>query len=337
MRVCVTGATGGIGTALVRRLLAEGATVQALARPSSRAGQRADELGARGTQITYGDLNDAGAIARAVRGAEVVYHLAAKVDSGGTLADFLEANVSGSERVFAACLAEKVRKVVYSSSLAVYGRVVEDAADAGRGDAPRIDESTPLDPSPERRDFYSHSKILADRLAATFAREKNLPVTIVRPGIVYGPGKPPPPGLFSFTAAKIHFVFARPEWRVPLVYVENLVDALVSAASTPNGARQEFNIVDNDERTLASYHQARNQIEGSRTVFLSHVPLLATAAIFGGIAGRITPAAAGFTEYQLKRSLQDRHYDTSKIRAALGWSARVSLEDALQASLMNEK
>lgn len=329
MRVCVTGATGLMGIALVRRLLAEGATVQALARPSSRVAQGAKDLAARGVQITQGDLNDADAIARAVRGADVVFHLAAKVNSSGTLADFIEANVKGSERVFSACVAENVRHVVYASSLAVYGRVGDDGGDGGR-----IDETTPLDPSPGRRDFYSHTKILADRLAASFAREKNLPVTIVRPGIVYGPGKPPPPGLMSFTAAKTHFVFAQPEWRIPLIYVENLVDGLVTAAKSPNGALQEFNIVDDDALTLGAYHQIRNKIERSRTIFLSRWPLLATATLFGGIAGRITSAAAGFTEYQLERSLQDRHYYTSKIRAALGWNARVPLKDALPASLI---
>lgn len=328
MRACLTGATGLIGMALVRRLLAEGANVRALARPSSRADQHANELAARGVQITLGDLKDADTIVRAVRGADVVFHLAAKVNSSGPLADFIEANVKGSERLFSACLAESVRRVVFASSLAVYGRA---------GDDERIDESTPLDPSPDRRDFYSHSKILADRLATSFAREKNLPVTILRPGIVYGPGKPPPPGLMSFTAAKTHFVFAQPEWRIPLIYVENLVDALSAAAKAPSVGLREFNIVDDDALTLGAYHRIRNQLDGSRTIFLSKWPLLATAKLFGGIAVRITPAADGFTEYQLERSLQDRLYDTSKVRAALGWSAGVPLKDALQASLAPER
>lgn len=332
MRVGVTGATGLIGTALLRRLLAEGATVQALVRASSCAEQGARDLAARGANLTPGDLKDPDSIARAVRGADVLFHLAAKVNSRGRLADFIEANVNGSERVFSACLSEGVRRVVYTSSLAVYGRVGDEL-----GDGERIDETTPLDPSPERRDFYSCSKILADRLAASFAREKNLPVTVLRPGVVYGPGKPPPPGLVSFTAAKTHFVFGQPDWRIPLVYVENLVDALLAAAKAPAVGLQEFNIVDDDALTLGAYHQVRNTIERSRTVFLSRWPLLATATLLGGIAGRITPAAAGFTEYQLGRTLEDRRYDTLKIRSVLGWTARVPLGDAVHASLIPNK
>ena len=329
MRVGVTGATGLIGTALVRRLLAEGVGVQALVRPSSRADKRANDLAALGAQVTPGDLKDADAIARAVRGADVVFHMAAKVNSSGTLADFIEANLNGSERVFSACLTEGVRRVLYASSLAVYGPLGDEL-----GDGERIDELTPLDSSPERRDFYSHSKILADRLASCFVREKNLPITSLRPGIVYGPGKPPPPGLVSFTAAKTHFVFAQPAWRIPLVYVENLVDALIDAGKSQNGALEDFNIVDDDSLTLGAYHQVRNTIEHSRTIFLSHGPLLATAFLFGGIAQRVTSAAAGFTPYQLGRSLQNRHYNTAKIRSALGWTARVPLKDALPPSLL---
>src|SRR5580658_8758917 len=95
MRVCVTGGTGLIGGALVRRLLAEGAQVRVLARPS----QRADELEARGAEAVRGDLSDPEAIERAVREAEVVYHAAAKIDPPGTRAEFFETNVGGTERV----------------------------------------------------------------------------------------------------------------------------------------------------------------------------------------------------------------------------------------------
>jgi nucleoside-diphosphate-sugar epimerase len=95
----------------------------------------------------------------------------------------------------------------------------------------------------------------------------------------------------------------------------------------------DYNLIDDDALTLAAYHLTRNEVERTRTVFLSPGPVLASAAIFGPLARAITPAASGFSTYQLERSLQDRPYDTSKIRAALGWSPRTNLRAALEASL----
>src|ERR1017187_2135409 len=132
MRVCVTGGTGFLGTALVRKLLAQGVPVRVLARPSGHA----DLLETQGVEVVRGGLGDPDCIARGVEGAEVVYHLAAKVDTPGRKADFLETNVAGTERVLTACLQQGVGRVVYASSLAVYGPVPNGQ---------RIDENTPCD------------------------------------------------------------------------------------------------------------------------------------------------------------------------------------------------
>ena len=182
MRACVTGGTGFIGRALLRRLLADSAQVRALARPS----RRADELEAWGAEVIRGDLSDPAAVERAVADAEVVYHAAAKLNPPGARAEFFEANVRGTERVLQACLQAGVGRVVYLSSLAVYGPVREGE---------RIDEDTPFDDVPEQRDLYAQSKIAADELAVSFAGKNGLPVAILRPGLVYGPGRPLPAGL----------------------------------------------------------------------------------------------------------------------------------------------
>ncbi|HXJ17123.1 MAG TPA: NAD(P)H-binding protein, partial [Candidatus Polarisedimenticolia bacterium] len=87
----MTGGTGFIGGALVRRLLADGAQVRVLARPS----QRADELEAMGAEVVRGNLEDREAIERAVEGAEVVYHTAAKVEGSGDRNEYIETNLSG--------------------------------------------------------------------------------------------------------------------------------------------------------------------------------------------------------------------------------------------------
>src|ERR1039458_3761145 len=95
MRVCVTGGTGFLGAALVRDLLARRVPVRVLARPS----RRADLLETQGAEVVRGALGDPDCIVRAVEGADVVYHLAAKVDTPGSRAVFRETLGGGTERV----------------------------------------------------------------------------------------------------------------------------------------------------------------------------------------------------------------------------------------------
>ncbi|MGA3317329.1 MAG: NAD-dependent epimerase/dehydratase family protein [Candidatus Korobacteraceae bacterium] len=317
MRVCVTGGTGFLGTALVRDLLARGVSVRVLARPSCRA----DRLETQGAEVVRGGLGDPDCIARAVEGADIVYHLAAKVATPGSRADFLETNVDGTERVLTGCLRQGVGRVVYASSLAVYGPVANGQ---------RIEESTPCDASPQLRDFYAQSKILADELAVTFARETALPITILRPGIVYGPGKQLPVGLLGFTLGKTNFVFGNPKHRIPLNYVENLVDALQVAAHSGGGQLRQFNIVDDDELTLAKYHEAKTAVDKTVTHFSPGWPVR-LAGPFAEIAVRMLPLGGSvrFSKHQLNRALQDRWYDTHRIRQETGWAPKVGLKDAL--------
>jgi nucleoside-diphosphate-sugar epimerase len=322
----VTGATGLIGSALVRRLVADGNEVTALVRsPVSETSSTSVRGVLAGVRVIAGDVANHAAVAEAVRGAEVVFHLAAKVSDTAPLRDFEGANVEGTRAILEAAAAGSARRIIYLSSIAVYGRVSEAA--------PMIDEATPLDPAPEKRDAYSRTKIAAEQAAVAIAQRLQLPLTILRPGIVYGAGRVPPASLVGFGVGRMHVAFAQPEWHFPLVYVENLVDAIVAAANVRGAAMDDYNIVDDDALTLAKYHEVRNAVEHSRTIFLSPNPVLAAAAVFGPVARAITPAASGFSSYQLGRSLQDRIYDTKKIRAALNWAPRVSLSEALAASL----
>jgi nucleoside-diphosphate-sugar epimerase len=317
--VCVTGGTGFLGGALIRRLLAEGAIVRVLARNSPRA----DALAARGAEVVRGDLSDSAAIARAVAGAAVVYHVAAMVEAPGDLADFLDANRGGTERVFHAALQHAVGRLVYSSSIAVYGLMQGRAC---------IDENTPYDPQPELRDSYSQSKIQADRFAASFARENNLSTTILRPGVIYGPGKPLPLGLLGFAAGKTNVIFGNSANRVPLNYIENLVDALLLAGQSIHQGLREYIVLDDDDLTLQKYHAARKDVQGTRALFFSGAPVLA-AARFAEATRLVRPGAGGFSVRQVQRALEDRRYCTQSIRQELGWSPRVPLREALQRSV----
>ncbi len=322
MHVCVTGGTGFLGSYLLRDLLANGTNVRVLARPSPRS----ERLAAAGVEIVPGDLRDPESIARAVRGADIVYHLAAKVGAA-PYEDYFEMNVDGTARVLEACAANGVGQFVYASSLAVYGPVAEGT---------RIDEHTPFDHKPELRDPYSESKIKADQLVSAFAKQSGMPTVIVREGIIYGPGRQLPAGIFAFRLSGTDVVFGKAENHFPLNYVENLIDAML-AASTPGPGLREFNVLDDDALTLGHYHQLKRAADHSSTHFASDWPLH-IASPFAEVLRPIIPMGdTRLSRHQLERSLQDRVYDTTRIRRETGWQPKVGLEEAILRTLSGSK
>jgi nucleoside-diphosphate-sugar epimerase len=316
MRICVTGGTGFLGGFLVRDLLAKGLPVQVLARPS----RRADDLKRAGAEIIASDLANPLSIARAVKGADVVYHLAAKVGSAGTRVDYLETNVAGTERVLAACAQQGVSQVLYVGSLSVYGPVREGE---------RIDEDTAFDEYPDQRDPYSESRIAADRLVSSFAQRTGMPTIIVRPGIIFGPGRPLPLGILAFRLGKTNVVFGNPENRVPLNYVENLVEAMQISVARGSGFRH-FNVVDDDELTLRRYHQTKRSVDGTETHFSSGWPIRIAGPLTELLRPILPMGDLRLSERQIRRSLQNRWYDTRRIREQTGWQPRVPLLDAIR-------
>ncbi len=318
MRVTVTGGTGFLGNFLVRDLLAKGVSVRVLARPSPRA----ERLQAAGVEIVPGDLKDAESVARAVAGADVVYHLAAKVGAAPRQAYF-ETNVAGTERVLSACIQNGVGQLVYASSLAVYGP-------AKQGE--RIDEGTPFDDKPELRDPYAQSKIAADRLVSSFAQRTGLPTLILREGIIFGPGRPLPSGIFAFRLGNNNLVFGKPEYRFPLNYVENLVEAMQAATATGTGFR-EYNVLDDDDLTLGRYHAVKSAARHSTTHFFSGWPLFLVSPFAEALRPIVPMGDTRLSRHQLRRALQDRWYDTRRIRQETGWRPRVPLEEAIQRTL----
>ena len=322
MKVSVTGGTGFIGGALVRRLLAQGAQVRVLARPS----QRADELEAMGAVVVRGNLGDWEAIERAVEGAEVVYHTAAKVEGPGSRKEFIETNVAGTQNVFEACIRKGVPHVVHLSSIAVYGL-------AERGE--RITENTPFDADPQRRDAYSQSKIEADEYAVAIGRKTKLAVTILRPGVVYGPGRHLPIALLGFRCGATNVAFGKRNQRFPLTYVENLIDAVQLAGSGTEGRLREYIVIDDDDLTLVRYHAAREEIDRTRTSFFPGWPLLLGPAVYECLAWLIAFGSqrAQIWRRQIRRALQNRWYETRRIREELCWAPKVPLREAIEQTI----
>jgi nucleoside-diphosphate-sugar epimerase len=321
MRTCVTGGTGFIGGALVRRLWAKGVPVRVLARPSPRA----DALERTGVEVIRGDLNDRDAVTRAVEGAQVVYHTAAKVRGPGRRKEFIETNVAGTQNVLEASLAKGVPHVVYLSSIAVYG-----LAHAGTA----ISEATESDCSCSERSKYAQSKIEADQCAVAIAEKTELMVTILRPGVVCGPGEPLPLALLGFRMGNLNIVFGRREQCFPLTYVGNLVDAIELVGGRTDGGLKSYIVLDDDALTLGAYHRALTQVTKTKTHFFPSWPVSLAALAVGALSwlpGRSSDARGWRQE--VRRALQNRRYDSSRIRQETGWAPNVGLKAAIEQTL----
>ena len=320
-RILVTGGTGFVGSALVRRFLAQGVKPRALARPS----KASRDLEALGIDVVLGDLLDKAAVKNAVQGVDIVYHCAGRIGATGTREQFMQSNVQGTHNLLEASHQARVERFFHLSSLGVYGP-------PQNGDS--IGELTPYDPEPERRGYYSFSKILAEKIVLKFAHETGLHVTIFRPGIIFGKGRALPTAPLAFSFGRNFTVIGSGYYLLPLNYIENLLDALLLAWQCPDSVNRQFNIVDHEELTSSQYHRTRGRIDGTRALFVTPVPFRLAAPGIEFLGARLhSNKLASFSTHSLERVLKSIRYDTGAVRGQLGWKPRVPLEDALRASI----
>ena len=175
-KALVTGGCGFIGSHLTEALLSLGKEVSVFDNCSSGT----EENLAPGAHLSKGDLRAPEEIAEAVKGAEVVFHLAANASGTRSIIDPLydfEVNTRGTINLLAAAVEAKVKKVVYVSSAAVYG----------------VPQAFPMAEDHPTEPFlpYGGSKLTSEVLCRTFSRVYELPVVIARPMAVYGPRENP--------------------------------------------------------------------------------------------------------------------------------------------------
>jgi nucleoside-diphosphate-sugar epimerase len=312
MKVLVTGATGFLGAATAARLRAEGLRVRALVR-SADGCTEADER-------CVGDLRDAASLARAVDGVDCVVHAGARVSTSGTWEEFEAVNVRATDALIQQAVAAGVRRIVHVSSLSVY---------AVPGDDATVTEDSPYDDGADERGFYARSKLAADRVA-TNAMRAGAPLTIVRPGLLYGPGRMPPLARRVVALGPLRVLFASPGYLLPLAYIDNVADAIVLAVRSPAAAGRAYTIVDVHARQ-ADYARLYREIGAQRwlPVYAPRPVLRLAASAAEGLA-RIIGRRAPITRHQVDRTLRSATFTTQRAHDELGWSPRVPLDEALR-------
>lgn len=222
----VTGGSGFIGGALVRRLTRE-QPVRVLAR-------RRDAWTAwcerEGIELVLGDLHDQRALANLVQGATTVYHCAAFMGKRNA-ARSRATNVDGTERLARAAARAGVSRCLYVSSISVFG--------ATRCPGGTITERV----TPTRLwqlNQYARTKYLGEGRLGAVARDTGMAFTIVRPTNVYGPDSGPWFHQYARLIARVPVAFGSAP--IDLVYLDDVVEALILAARSPDGANEVFHI-----------------------------------------------------------------------------------------------
>jgi nucleoside-diphosphate-sugar epimerase len=217
MRAFVTGGTGFIGGRLVEKLRERGDEVVALVRSAGRA----DQLAAQGCEIVEGDLSSTDAIRRGMQGCDAVFHVAAVYKVGIPTSEhdaMYESNVRGTERVLDAAIEANAKRIVYVSTVGVFGnthgKVVDETYHRNGDDFLSWYEETK----------YRSHEVALDRIA------KGAPIVIVQPGGVYGPGDHSELGnIIDQTRTGKLKMLMFPQTGFNLVHVDDVAEGIVLA------------------------------------------------------------------------------------------------------------
>jgi len=314
----VTGASGFIGRHLARRLSAQGRSLRLLCRAGSVG--KLDRETRAVAEVAEGDLRDEASIRRAVRGVGRVFHCAGHVSDWGSEEQFVEANVTGTERILDAARGEGIDRLVHLSSIAVFGLPAPSYFD---------DDS----PYGSGRDLYSRTKIAGERAALRAHQERELPVVVLRPAVVYGPMS----AWAEEPAAMIRkgkmFLLGGGEGTCHPCYIETLVDAMILAAEHPAAVGKAYIVADDEPIPFAQYFNHLARILGKGPIRRS-IPLPVARAMAAGFerwAGiRRSGARPLLTHMAIDMVTAPSRMSVRKIQEELGFRSRYSVSRAME-------
>src|SRR5262249_45468240 len=228
----VTGATGQLGSHIAEQLRAAGERVRALVRSPGKAAL----LRNLGVEIVEGDLRDPGAVRRALAGADIVYHCAARVSDWGRWHVFEEEAVAATRNLVLACKSESVGRLLHVSTISVYGH---PRIAAGQ----EVTEATPLGQKFWLWDHYPRSKLIAENLAWEFPKG-----TVVRPSWTYGPrDRTTLPRIIPALQQRRVRIIGSGTNLLNIIYVSDVAAGAILAANDAKANGQAFNLCSEGE------------------------------------------------------------------------------------------
>jgi len=321
-KILVTGASGFLGTRLVELLAQKGYPVRALVRKLSNT----KRLRANGGEVFFGDVADLESLRPAFNEIDIIVHAAA--DTAGNERDGEWSTVQGTQNVLQLCHQVGVKKLIYISSCAVYG-----VTDCKKGAL--IGEDAPLERFPEKRGFYSWSKLKADQFVVDAITQGSLPIVNLRPGTIWGPGGEVFTPMIGFSLGKRLFaVIGNGKFVVPFVYIDNLIEAIIKGIENHSTAGGVYNVVDTDRITKKDYvDKLIKKLYPAATCIYIPYGLLYSAVYIQEMLFSSMGRKPFLTRYRLTSSQKNISYDSSKIQNELGWIPSVSAEEGIKSIL----
>lgn len=316
--VLVTGATGYTGAVLTRKLVNLGCKVRAIARASSNVSQF------EGLPIEWirGDVFDQQTIEKAVVGVSYVFHVAAA---------YREPNISDetyslvhveSTRLLAESLigSPTLKRFVHISTVGVHGHI----------DKPPANEDYRFSPG----DIYQRTKAEGELFIRSFAKERGLPLAVVRPAAIYGPGDKRLLKLFKMAARPVFPLFGRGRGLYHLIHVDDLTDIFITAGLHPAAEGGVFiagNAEPSELKNIATTIASEIGNTSLRFIRFPAWPLFLAADMCEWIC---RPLGIDPPLYRRRVAFftKDRAFDTSRLRNVLGYRYSVSVEEGLRST-----
>jgi nucleoside-diphosphate-sugar epimerase len=312
VRVALTGATGYTGGRVLEALAARGDQLSILVRPSADHG-RLNETARR----VAGDLAQTEALARLVEGCDAVVHVAAVYRTAGhSDAYYRDVNVGGTERLLEAAARAGVSRFVHTSTVGVHGHVAH----------PPADEASPLAPG----DVYQRTKAEAEQIALRFGRERGLPVVVVRPGAIYGPGERRLLKLFRAIARGRYAIVGSGRPFYHPVYIDDLVAGFLLALDQTGVSGEAFILAGPRYLSQSELAALIARSTGGRVlpVRIPAAPLRWAGALCEALCvplGIEPPLHRRRVEFWTK----SRAFSIEKARTMLGYAPRVDVEEGV--------
>jgi predicted dehydrogenase/nucleoside-diphosphate-sugar epimerase len=314
--VLVTGAAGFLGRRVVHALANKGMQVRVLVRDAARAG-----VFPPNTQVVVGDLGDPRAVDHAITGTPLVFHVGAAMRGGPR--EFEAGTTWGTRNVVDSCVRRHVKRLVYVSSLSVLDH-------AGRDPAQAVTETSAYEPHPTWRGAYTQTKLVAEQAVLEAVRAHGLPAVIVRPGQIFGPGaeKVTPNGTIALAGRWIAVGDATQT--LPLVFVDDVVDALLMAALSPDAPGHVFNVVDPATVTQGEYlERVRARLGPSLRVIRVPTGVFMWLAWGVELLGKVLKRDVPLTRYRVRSLRPLANFDLAAAHQRLAWRPRIGLREGL--------